>query len=463
MHESFFKRLHLLLIFELERFEDRLQLLAARNFPSDAAPSLIKELLVEIDLQRKLVERLVLEFPKNPQGSFDRLQTEHLKLVLKLPYIKWLEDAQTDRVPWSLVPSIEVLVSALMPGRTLLTTSSHAFNYGIRWQPSGTGLRGFDILELPSMHRMNAFLHVLVGHELFHPIVHSFLVLERSSVYGRIKTECQKILLGGPHTHVAMDPHRLDKIVEAVADMWTDGLKELMCDMGCAALFGPAAAFALLYFAVTQGFDNVATDPPFYPAYRCRLRTILRYAFGEPAGKASYDKLLTTLRTHPDYPAPAAAARLEEEWKLLAVEAARDDDVRAVRADALLSVAYAEIDAALDRAWSYVASRIKSSPGITPWSDSTVEVPAHLRNLQMSVPSGEYRQFRAVSGPPGQLTAIALAAWLYQLQQEGTYKGQSTTEILSSYNRSCGILLKSFEDAELKKVYQQRKGKGGTP
>lgn len=116
MPNILFHQLLLSLTFELESFEGRLNQLRAGDYPTAAANSLIAQLIKDLEEQRKRIAQIVTDLASDPKGAFDRLSSEHRKFIYRLPSLASLENAQTRRVPWSLVPSIEALASTLLPG-----------------------------------------------------------------------------------------------------------------------------------------------------------------------------------------------------------------------------------------------------------------------------------------------------------------------------------------------------------
>lgn len=448
MTASIFAQLQLLLTFEISRFEGKLRSLAAGEYPTEVGPSLITQLLGDLAAQRADVEKIALQYATQPQLSFARLQTEHIKLVFRLSYVTALENAQTEQVPWSLVPSIERLATLLLPDRELLTTCIPVFNYQIRWSTSGEGINRYHLLSMPAVHRINVFLHVLIGHELFHPVVHDFLVAERPRVYASIKAKLNSLQIPGPR--------RVDEVVELIADIWRDGLKELMCDMGCVALFGPAALLAMLAFSTTTELDAVNAQAPFYPPQRYRLRNIARFSKEAPSQGNALQALFSNLNPDSSQPNDIASIQLEKQLKELEDLASIQTDLKAIQGYPPATLAYQEIEATLGRAWSFVETKVMSSSDLSPWTSCTDEVPHLLRCFRQWVPAGEVRKSGEVHGPPSSFTAVMLAAWMYELESSTLRDGKSPVDILREYGRTCGLVLKSVEDAELKRIYLER-------
>ena len=117
MTNILFHQLHLALKFELDSVENRLNQLLAGDYPTGSAVSFMRRLLTDLQDQRARVLQILHDLAIDPKGAFDRLVSEHRKLILRSPTLVYLENAQTLRVPWSLVPSIETLAKNLLPGR----------------------------------------------------------------------------------------------------------------------------------------------------------------------------------------------------------------------------------------------------------------------------------------------------------------------------------------------------------
>ena len=187
-----------------------------------------------------------------------------------------MDRAKSDEVPWSIVPSLEKLGKNIMADRELLITTTPEMNYMVGWSP--TKSHPYVTVYLPSLHRANAYLHVLVGHELFHPIVEDFVRTEKSKVDSQLRDECKDLLSGNKGSLPLFDQSRLDRVVLHTMRLWEKGLTELMCDMGAAAIFGPAALFSFSSFACTRDMDQEPkASTQYYPPWRLRLQTVIEY------------------------------------------------------------------------------------------------------------------------------------------------------------------------------------------
>ncbi len=444
---ALFQALLSLLKFEIDAFEARLGSLAAEDYPSKTAPTVIKFLLRELSDQRDRVALITQDFAHDRQGAFDRLRSEHRKLNLRFPFVSHLSNARTRRVPWSLVPSIERLAQTLVPSRDLMTSCFDEFNYSIRRGEATIDADPFDILFVPSVHRLDAFLHIEIGHELFHLLVNDFLEREQPLALKRLRAACDKYLSSGA---APSDKGRLDQMTELVRNVWRRAVEEIVCDLGCVSLFGPAALMASVSLFVSLNLDATPSHPRYYPPSRLRWRKVLEIGFGTGGNKAEYEQLITVLSDDPelnDY-----LQGFKDFWQLVEREAKPSADIRGIRANRITAIAYAGIDASLKRGWEFVQSIVKNKDLF--WALSIEEIPAHLRSLSANVPCGELRVAGAPCGEPSSLPAIINAAWINELHSKKERQTGSPAESAEDYLKACRLFLKSVEDAELKRIFK---------
>jgi hypothetical protein len=452
------RRLRLLIEFELETLSLHLKHLAAADYPTDVAGKLIFALQGTIATHEKSVASGADDFDQDPRGAFERLQSQHRQIQVLYPYLRVVESAQTNRVPWSMIASLQRLASRLLPNIELLITCEPDFNFQISWFPKSaitgqiaqTELTKFYILQLPGTHRLDAFLHVLAGHELFHPIVGTFIDQHQVQVCVNMREPCTAMLKAQSGDQTLFDNQRLDELVEYGRNIWRRSMAEHMCDMGCAVLFGPSAILAISTFMLCFGLDDTPQHPSFYPSWRSRIRTLMRFVVDSPDGKAAFARLQETLSANAD--GKSIVKQLEERFSTLRSVAIDDTDQKEIQRFPLQKIALAQVDALLEDAWQFIDDTSRNAK-VEVWHEAIAEVPHHLQAFRMSIPSAEVRSPGTFEGPAGSMTAIVLAAWLNQLLEES--KGKSRID-LEDYMTRCRLLLKSVEDAELKRDFAAR-------
>ena len=145
---------------------------------------------------------------------------------------------------------------------------------------------------------------------------------------------------------------------------------------------------------------------------------------------------------------------LKAQLNLIVNEAQREDDLKAINATGILKVAYGEVDASLSDAWDYANDKAKAIE--ESWFNCIDEVPQHLRSLELLVPPSEIHVEGDRLRRPGSLPAIAIALWLFELQYEIPSVAISAHDQMEHYRRSCRLMLKAFEDVELKRQFDGR-------
>lgn len=441
-----FERLLSLLSFEIDAFEVRLRNLAAEDYPSNSAPSLIEFFLAELVDQRARVGLITRDAIHDPLGALDRLRSEHRKLNLRFPFVSYLSGAQTRSVPWSLVPSIEQLALTLVSDRTLLTSCFEKFNYSIRRGESTDDADPFDILLIPAVHRLDAFLHIEIGHELFHLLVNPFLEKEQALILSKLRGACERYLGSGVQP---FEKNRLDQLTEWARNVWRRAVEEIICDFGCVLLFGPAALMASVTLFTSMNLDAAPAHPRYYPPARLRWRKVLELAFGPNGNKAETERLLAVLGAHADL--ADCLQSLKDFWQMVEQEVKQIDDLKRINANPINAIAYAEIDESLKRGLDFAQSIVKGKN--SSWATSIEEIPFHLRNLRSDIPCGELRQTSDPCGQPSSLAAIVNAAWINELRSQKSRATASANDAAESYSKACRLLLKSVEDAHLKKTF----------
>jgi hypothetical protein len=442
-----FYRLEMLVVFAIDRFGKALDRLDASHFPSATPKAFLQELRSDIANHKTAVGQILDDFPIDPQGATARLRSEHRKLLDKLMHLQAVENAKTDDVPWSLIPSIERMARTLIPGREVLTTALSDFNYQIYWKTAASvGIHRFIILFLPKIHRANAFLHLLIGHELFHPLLQPFIAEQDKLVRPLLRTGCLEIIQESGVALNLFTRNRLDEIVDSAQRYWQKALEEVMCDLGCAAVFGPAAVLSLSTLALTGGLDEKPDwRGQYYPPMRYRLRAVMRHAMGSDEHLAAMLQLKSDMeRAKFVDDGKRLSDRLEGIKELTDVTS----DLEEIRKEPVIELAYESVDALLPKAWEYVKTLASSVD--EQWTKTLPQVPELLRSLELLVPPSEVREVGSRIGKPASWSAIALASWAYQLRSETAAPLDSH---LVQFKRVCRLMLKACEDAELKREF----------
>lgn len=438
MKEYQFARALLHAQYDLDRFQLSLKRLSSQDFPSPSIAKRIEFLEGLLSDTENKLEAIKRDFSEDSQGASERLVSEIRKLIQNRRQLEVVDRARSDEVPWSLVPSVEKLAKQLIPGKEILLTSLPDMNYMVSWHPS----HHFVTVYLPGLHRANAFLHILVGHELFHPIVEPFVHQEQANIESNLRDECKKLF--GKSNQPLLDQHRLDQIIETTLECWRQGLRELMCDMGAAALFGPAALWTLSSFAAINLMDiepSPATE--FYPPWRLRIKTVVDYLVEHEKLEDNLMSLANELRkaSHEDH-ATALLTGYENEAKVASEQTFNPKNP-------LVKIAYNQIDRSLANAKNEVKRLSEKYSG--KWTTSLDEIPHLIGRLKLKVPPSEIVEPGKRSSKSASFTAILIACWIERLFRE------SAALALDDYREVCRLTLKAIEDSNLKSEFLEWK------
>lgn len=437
MKKHQFKRVLLHIRFELNRFESALAKLESCDFPSAHALAIVREQLQEVSKARLDLDQIEFDFEDDSHGSSARLTSEFRKTITRRRVLEILEKARSDEVPWSLIPSIESIAKQLLPAFEILITTTPDMNYMVGWEA------GSATIYLPKLHRANGFLHVLIGHELFHPIVTEFFLSQRPKYEPKLRELCKTYLsrIGVPTD--LFFKQRLDALLAHASHQWEKALTELMCDMGAVAIFGPAALWTLSGFAATQDMNAAPTQAnQYYPPWQMRLRVAYDYLERVCNVSARLSDLANQLNQAKlsDH-ASLLVAGLEQERIIFATK----DLAREPMQDLSVRV-YDLVEESISDAARFV--EIKSLNYNQRWTETLNEIPILLGRLSIQVPPSELIESPKQESKAASITGIVMACWVERLRLENLQSFE-----LDNFRRLCRLMLKAIEDAELKRSY----------
>lgn len=442
------ERLRRQVLEEIRAFKQNLQRLEALDFSNPAPLDLIKELRKEIKTEEETIDTLKY-FADSEDRARQLLANSHRKIAARIPFLGHIERAQTHHTPWSLVESVQDLAGAIIPEYRVIIASVDAHNYLVEWDPDDKRL----FLWLPRLHRLNALWHTNIGHEIFHPALDQFFIKQLPTVAPQIATACRRLQdslnVASPEPPLFAQ-RRLDHYVGETLAIWKRGLEELICDFGCASIFGPAAMMALLSMANCDNLDTCPDAPQYYPPWRFRFRMV-HQRIGERVREFVEEQAKT---------APSLAKYFEAFSRSLdsfqAVTKA-EGDMQQINADPLCGIAYEQIRASVDAGWEYVQACIPQN--VRRWSETKEQVAALVARIEAGIPPSELaKEGDELCPQAADFSAILVAGWVYesfwQLQEEEDRK--------YDYSTLMRLILKACEDAALRRAYMRRRGEGQT-
>lgn len=240
------------------------------------------------------------------------LRNADLVIMVLAEELRYIEGARTERIPWSIVPAFEKLVSSFLPDIQIMLRGMWRYNYSFHTNNQAdlyrfylreyaeyvpdTNIetdvlqemqRPFHLISFPLLEQKHILLHCLLGHEIGHLLAADFITNEaEAKLIEKVKDQLEGLvdeqMAGFPST--APDDLRrgvrerfLAQYIERFVIVWRRGMKELLSDAAAVLLFGPAALLAMLDLAMQEPMDSVPSEEGnYYPPWRMRLRYAYR-------------------------------------------------------------------------------------------------------------------------------------------------------------------------------------------
>lgn len=431
------------------------------EFPTNACKDFLLILKSEGEKNLKkirLIRREVLNLTNlsnNGSLEIDEIKAVRVKLIQSLtPYIDWINGAQTRKVPWSFIPTAERLATGIIPKIKPILYTENQYNYRIVWWENPTRkLQRYCFLSLPSLHRTNVLMHNLIGHELFHPRCKQFTKSLEKSVATEIAEKCKQAFQTlDPQTQSGQN--ELARRNGIIMFAWERALHELLCDMFCGELFGPASLLGMgAYASFSDWMTQPSPENKFNPPWQYRFEVVWQKAIN----KNSLDNLWDEISKHKDIHSIVESFRAEVDRFIneKALESTSGFDYVVNLPDPMLGIAYRKVNDVIDDAHHYVMSHINKMSAL--WRNEKVlkQIPYLVRRLQNRIPPNEIPNFSydvkkrigKYSPEAAELPAILIAGWMYQVHREQSYAKRNTK--LLPFETLCRLLLKACEDSEM--------------
>jgi hypothetical protein len=296
-------------------------------------------------------------------------------------------------------------------------------------------------------------MHNLIGHELFHPCCKQFTKNLEKDVATEIAEECKQ-------AHPTIKPNtllgqsQLAQMNKIIMSVWERTLHELLCDMFCAELFGPASLLGMrAYASFSDPMYQPVPDNNFYPPWQYRFEVVWQKAIE----KDCLSKLWDEISKHNDINSIGKSFQIEFYNFVSEKDLNSTNGFNSVvnSSNSLLPIAYRKVDDVIEDAHDYVMSYIGKMT--SKWSDEKVlvQIPYLVKRLQNGIPPNEIPNFSydekkkmgKYSPEAAELPAIMIAGWMYQVYRERSY-AKKNVKVLP-FETLCRLLLKACEDSEM--------------
>ena len=439
---------------ELYAFDNELNKLETLTYPSNTAPGILVMLRKRIKGYYVTITNILSDVDAGDlQETREKLITRvHNPLVSQeIKFLDWVRNAQTANVPWSLVPCIEDLAKRIIPEKPVLVCSENRFNYSMTWSTSDRlAPHPYYILALPRNHRTNVLWHCLVGHELFHPACCKFVDEHNEGVLHNIYKTAKELVPhetdpeGSVELFREVDEQERLKQVAQVAKIvhfaWRRATEELLSDMACVELFGPAAILAMKTFSACSPQNDIpGPDNNFYPSSRYRLEV----AWGQ-LDDAQVRLLCGKLEN------VGTASYFLQHMGSTQEEVDKGEGRAMVQNHPYAEIAYREVERLLSAARDFVRRAFADND---KWyaGDVIEQIPALVERLAHGIPPNEIvrevdeREEGTYATEPARLAAILNAGWIYESHWQCEFRSDGA---VMKYMTMCRLLLKACEQSK---------------
>jgi hypothetical protein len=143
---------------------------------------------------------------------------------------------------------------------------------------------------------------------------------------------------------------RLDEMAKLIHSAWRRAMEELLCDMACVELFGPAAILAMRAFAACSPANEMPSpDTNFYPPYQYRFEKAWAYLSSEDKLPFLYEKCGNNEMT----------SCFQAEMQSFADVASKGEGSKLVEKHPLAKIAYRYVKRLLPKAECFVRDKVR--------------------------------------------------------------------------------------------------------
>jgi len=466
MADSELTRVHHQIRNELDSFRNELKKLSVPNYPSKTGNEIINMLAEKLDKYEDTLSKIMGDIEYEDENIVEHSRQKliskiHTPLVKQdVKFLNWLSKAQTKRVPWSFVHCVEELFQQIIPDHSMLVYCENQYNYGICWSESKTlAPYPYYILSLPGLHRTNVLWHTLVGHEIFHPRCSEFINKHNHNVLTNITTAVtenyEKFATKGDSENLFSESERRDRIdsmTNVTHTAWCRAMEELLSDMACVEIFGPAAILAMKAFsACSPKNDRPEPDNNFYPSWQYRFEIVWDNFIEDKLCKL--DQVYSKIKNN-DIVRCFKEDMLE--IKCL-VEKKEGEDL--VKKHPLAKIAYQEVQNLISYAVDFVKDNTQD---VLKWHDKKTLslIPKLVGRLENGIPPNESvaeinEQEGIYNTHPAAIPAILISGWMYETYWQEKFDADEVDERVMTYKTLSRLILKACEDIQTIEKIQQ--------
>ena len=360
----------------------------------------------------------------------NQIKLAHKLLERFAAHLRFVERARIDQTPFGLVRILEGLTRKLYPMATFIIRPQWHYNFseqelistyrkwlqekysGLLSQEkldevlsvlTGRNINNLYVLAFPRVERDHVLSHVVLGHELGHPLADIYLKHEEVETY---QTDIWEAICGMFQTERDTGSVPVEKIGEALTlynnaiTIRSRALEELIADVVNVHIFGAAALFCTEELAITQILDSVVKMPPedHYPPWRYRLRVMHsifpRNWIQDVTKEGFFDK--------------KTARCLKNKWDQIEGVINQETDMDELKSEPTVQIAYKSVRKALPAVKQFVAEKMEAK-GLSLSSLPSLIKAGFLKRLEHLNPPDAFIRDREEI--PGEIRGILNVGW----------------------------------------------------
>ncbi len=217
-------------------------------------------------------------------------------------------------------------------------------------------------------------------------------------------------------------------------------MEELLSDMACVELFGPATILAMKSFSACSPLNDMPDpDNNFYPSWQYRFEVMYKYAFKagilEPLYKKLHNRDITDC--------------FKQELQSFSDKVKENKGAELVKEHWQANIAYAEVERLLPKAAEFVREKLSH---ICKWNEPSVveQIPKLVELLDKGIPPGEIvidvdideSGKGTCKTDRAELPGILVAGWVYETYWQ---KMHDEDENMMKYNTMSRLILKACD------------------
>ena len=404
---------------------------------------------------------------KNKISLRSKIIQQMITLLQKLgEELKYIESGIMHKVPWSYISPFEKSIEKVCGKEKfhVLICARWNYNYTCRTQNyyelylsrlesiSGLGNRDIEndlrilinklkpdlkIIEFPYLERMNILFHVLIGHEIGHIFTGEFIKENQKEIQRNITKNVEEQL---KNDNKSLDKIKKSNIIEAIWYKLTKIMEEILCDLFCAYIFGPATLFTIYEFAkqfeLDSSSDNIVDTE--YPPWRYRLRKVHELL----TDKNIINNIKLFSKSHEDF--KDIIFRLDEIQK----EIQKQTDLEKINKSTYLKIVFNMIESLMDNVRVYLKNKV-SDNNLNELSQFD-NILGLFNRLKDKIPPNNFYHDNCYHEPPS-LNEIINSSWFYMIAI--TQQIQDNESIMKEYKNQLKLTLKAIEMADIQKQF----------